>query len=85
MPAGDFGYVLTDRALHGLLAVSDADARRLLGALELLAAEATEARELVANVAPRRALLIRRVGQYAILFWPAHGDQPPYIFDIRTV
>jgi hypothetical protein len=83
MPARDFRYILTDRALHSLLAVSDVDARRLLSALEQIAAEATETRELAAEFTPRRALLIRRVGEYAILFWPARGERPPYIFDIR--
>ena len=74
-------FTLSDRALYGLLAVSDTELLALLHAIEHIAAEDEPASFPTGD----RSLSIRRVGKRAILFWPGRGDRSAYIFDIRDV
>ena len=77
------GYTLTDRALHGLLACSDADLRRLLNAMDHIANEDVAVDSLIVSVDRQRQLLIRGVGQFVILYRPPAQGRPPHILDIR--
>jgi hypothetical protein len=76
-------FSLDDAALYALLACTDAETRRLLGALEQIGAEDAVTHGVATTDDSGETLIVRAVGPFIILFHPRTANTRAHIVDIR--